>query len=448
MFGWLKKKQAPPPQSAAMDALAARVEAVRLRAPRASISAPPRAPVAEAPPRPAPAPLAPPPPPPAAAGGGTKGRILVSREEIGAAREPDEAWRASQAVVEFANDWMTTVCGTFEEAPPVLEALYYASYYVGQVRNGGHSLFLSNTAAHLPRVIGSALRGLAAMGARELHSVLADCAALVARLAPEELAERRVGDPALEALDTRFFAADERAAYDVAAARWIAAWPELEMVEADAYAARIEALGRANPRRAARLRHRDFVGLREQLADRLQLSAGVVCGEAREVKLELGSWDWTEIGDGQRIQTFALRTSAGERRLVCDEAGAALIEYAPGGRKPHCFGHADAARIAQVGQAAERLRIVAAADLLLSRIGFPLDAQITPWIGGDASGRFDLWMVAARDKPALTLIADAAGASLSPMADGARHPLARATRGEIEAHLATLEAEAALPPPR
>lgn len=54
-------------------------------------------------------------------------------------------------------------------------------------------------------------------------------------------------------------------------------------------------------------------------------------------------------------------------------------------------------------------------DLLPSQIGYPLaDAQITPWIGADHSRRFDLWMVAARDKTALTLVADAAGAALTP----------------------------------
>lgn len=384
-------------------------------------------------------------PRPADKAAGAGKRVIVRRSDFEAARTPEMAYALTQGVISFINDLLTHACGLFEDAPASVRWVYYADFYVSQVKNGGHGQFLVNAGAHREGALADAARGLDAMGAASLRAIAADFDALARRRWPQTPEERPVGDPELDALDRRLFADEEADRLHAMSARWIASWPELEVEEDDAYPARIEAIARANPRRAARLRHRAFVGLREQVTDPLQLAAGVVCGAAHEIKLELGTWEWTVI-EGQPIQTFALRTSSGARRLVADGAGAALLEpQRQANERPNGLAHRFAEQIAKVGREAERRSIADAVDLLLSRIGYPIEnAQITPWVGDEDAERFDLWAVAAQGKPALMLASDAAGATLAPVEDGARHALARASQGEIEAHVAALEREAAL----
>ena len=71
------------------------------------------------------------------------GEILVSEEALS---DKAETYDAVQDVVDFTNAAMHTALLNESEFPVEATQIYQADYYVAQVKNGGHSQYLSNGA--------------------------------------------------------------------------------------------------------------------------------------------------------------------------------------------------------------------------------------------------------------------------------------------------------------
>ncbi|QLP98656.1 MAG: DUF4375 domain-containing protein [Rhodoblastus sp.] len=156
---------------------------------------------------------------------------LVSRTAYERAGEPKEAWRLVLDVVDHVNALRE---GLFhvDEIPRRAWGVYFADYYLAQVRNGGHSQYIHN-ARDLAAMSRSALDALDEMGAEALAAILREMLDW-ARAHPEEAGRQNgfeVRAPALDALDARFYAVNDGAPMSVASARWIAGWPDLKVIE-------------------------------------------------------------------------------------------------------------------------------------------------------------------------------------------------------------------------
>ena len=128
--------------------------------------------------------------------------------------------------------------------------------YLGQVENGGHSQYVRNRRAVLVERLSYAAAGLRAVEAsghlamlREFRDWLAENPAEVSR----QTGFQGGRAPWLDTLDARFRSLGKSAPLDPRLAEWIASWPELAIVEDDAYDAALRGLADANPKTALRL---------------------------------------------------------------------------------------------------------------------------------------------------------------------------------------------------
>ncbi|MGY4291619.1 hypothetical protein ACVWXO_010885 [Bradyrhizobium sp. LM2.7] len=182
----------------------------------------------------------------------------MPRNALEAAQKPEKADYLTGAVVDYVNEIQRLGVYTGRELPAVAMQAYHADYYLAQVNNGGHSQFIGNTGVEmLPTTSGDALAGLKAMGASTQHQILQEMIAWVgehpAQAALQNGFENRAA--ALNALDLRFYEAEEHQPMTRLAARWIASWPELRTVEQEQYASEIARLAQSrSPRHAGRWR--------------------------------------------------------------------------------------------------------------------------------------------------------------------------------------------------
>ena len=116
--------------------------------------------------------------------------------------------------------------------------VYAALYYSGEIRNGGHQQFIANS-DNSAEIAHAALSGLAAIGAQAQHAILADMRGwalenpqYVEMIFRNELPSlyRPGRPPALDSLDDRFFAEQDRHSVEARAARWIRAYPGLTVI--------------------------------------------------------------------------------------------------------------------------------------------------------------------------------------------------------------------------
>lgn len=116
----------------------------------------------------------------------------------------DDCYALIQAVIDFVNWALSEAFLLGGEFPQEALWAYYADYYRAEVSNGGHAQFVHNS-GFTPIVVGSALRGLKAIGADEHHSILHDLAAAL------QCAHDK-GDPLDDAIyapfDARYFKTD------------------------------------------------------------------------------------------------------------------------------------------------------------------------------------------------------------------------------------------------
>lgn len=162
-----------------------------------------------------------------------------------------------RAMVEAVNALVS--CGWWlHQLPARAVQLYFADFFVAQVRNGGLAQFLYN-ARPLARVRWYARAGLDAVGASALRGVLDD--AIACYRADDQLRaqldRRGVWDalaaarPRLESAGARFFALDHRAQWTDAAAHHVATSPDFAVLHPAAYQRTLtelaEAARRASP---------------------------------------------------------------------------------------------------------------------------------------------------------------------------------------------------------
>lgn len=112
--------------------------------------------------------------------GGRLTTVVVPRNALEAAREPDKAEYLTCAVVDYVNEIQRIGIYMGDELPAAAMQAYHADYYLAQVINGGHRQFIGNTGAEmLPTTSGDALAGLKAMGASAQHQILLEMMAWV-----------------------------------------------------------------------------------------------------------------------------------------------------------------------------------------------------------------------------------------------------------------------------
>ncbi|MFL6808251.1 MAG: DUF4375 domain-containing protein [Bradyrhizobium canariense] len=310
-------------------------------------------------------------------------KVVVSREALEAARDPQKAHYLTGAVVDYVSRIQHFGVYTRGELPAVAIQAYHADFYLAQVCNGGHSQFIGNTGlAMLPTTSGDALAGLEAMGASAQHQILQEMIAWV-EAHPDEAAlqtgfENRAA--ALSALDECFYAVEREQPMIPLAARWIASWPELHAVAQEQYSSEIERLAQLNPHLSHRriwqsVRHISF-----QMTDDLQITIAAACGAVRpdpELKVMVLPGFDTDV-EGQQCTAFVVRTNKGSRLCAFDEAGGRFYELA---KPPTIVG----ARLSTVGtdtiqnfsRIAEQNFAAEAIDLLLRKLSLGPTAVIT-----------------------------------------------------------------------
>lgn len=219
--------------------------------------------------------------------------VIVPRKWVDAAAEPDGAYHMSAAIVDYVNDVQQAGVFARHEMPAKAMQAYHADYYLAQVNNGGHSQFIGNSGELLRTITGDALAGLEAMGATAQHRILIEMAAWAAANPADAGAQDGFGIRAepLDSLDTRFYAAEGETPIAPLAARWIASWPELRIVEDDRYASAIAEIAASNPNLGPRLVWKNVQEIRYQLTDPLQIAVAAACGAAEpqpEIKTGVG----------------------------------------------------------------------------------------------------------------------------------------------------------------
>lgn len=325
--------------------------------------------------------------------------VVVPREDLEAARDPEKAEYLTCAVVDYVNRIQDAGVYTRRELPAVVMQAYHADYYLAQVYNGGHSQFIGNTGMEmLPTTSGDALAGLKAMGANAQYQILQEMIAWVDEH-PEDAACQAydVRAAALDPLDDRFYEAQRQQPMTRLAALWIASWPELYTVSREQYPSEIERLAQLHPHLPQR---RIWLSLRRisyQMTDRLQLTVAAACGAVRpdpELKRVVYPGSGMDVEGAQGI-VFGVRTNKGSRLCVYEEAGGQLYEADPVSQSPkrsemheilkifpssrvgERLSTVEAGTIRSFSQVAEQNLAAAAIGLLLRKLGLDTDADIT-----------------------------------------------------------------------
>lgn len=371
--------------------------------------------------------------------------VVVTREALKAARDPEKGYYLTDAVVDYVNQLQRIGVYTRRELPAVAMQVYHADYYLAQVKNGGHSQFIGNTGVEsLPTTAGDALAGLKAMGAGAQHQILQEMMAWVQAHPGEAAAQNGFSEraAALDALDSRFYEAEGQEPMTPLAARWIAGWPELRAVAREEYASEIERLAQLNPQLPRRQIWRSVEQIRFQMTDDLQITVAAACGAVEpdaELKLEVRPGSYMVV-EGQQCMTFGVRTDKGSRLCVFEDAGGRLYEFGarssiaePEDARPEMnlrrLSVVGADTVRKFSRIAEQNLAAEAIDLLLRKSDLDPAAMITAWRVTDelalwdvVSGNTCIIVVTLRDRA--DLIGSDGNTSLT------------VTRAEIERHAA------------
>ncbi|MER8371947.1 DUF4375 domain-containing protein [Mesorhizobium sp. M1406] len=295
------------------------------------------------------------------------------------------------AVDKFIHAMVSQGLYHYPEISPKAMQVFHADLYSTEVKNGGHSQFVHNAGREFDTMVANARAGLTAAGANGQLATLEKMSVWVTEHPAE--AEEQTGfeggrDDFLDTLDDAFYDTDEAAPMLDLLARWVASWPDLQIVDDDDCDEAIRQLAMANPRRESRLLHRSVAELVGQMFRRRDVGVGLACADALppEVKLSLGTARMLDV-EGEKQLAFQLRTNAGEVRLcvVTDTHAAVYESIAPEdppiarvgenplaagvprvGRK---LGQVDAQTIAKVIELAEEHHAPVAVDLLLRKAG-------------------------------------------------------------------------------
>ncbi|CDX33748.1 conserved hypothetical protein [Mesorhizobium plurifarium] len=379
--------------------------------------------------------------------------IVVPRSNI--EQGDGEAFHLVFAVMQFVVAMVSKGLYRYPEINPKALQVFHADQYSLEVKNGGHSQFIHNAGDEIDTMIANARAGLSACGAKGQMATLERMAAWVATH-PDEAA-KQTGfeggrDDFLDTLDDAFYEADDAMPMEDLLARWIASWPELQIVDDDKYDDAIDRLVRSNPQREGRLLHESVSKLLRQMLSQREVGAGLACAtiSPSEIKLGFGMARMLDV-EGEKQMVFHLRTDAEELRLCAPtKTHVAVYEYIPpddppvirpgenplGANAPRVgtlLGRAEQSEIETVIQLSEQNHAPVAVDLLLRKAGFdPLSAIVSAnSVAQTAEGPVVNWVVLASDRTFLSL----SSPNGSVLLDGKNYEkLAEASRPELRAH--------------
>ncbi|MCI5077856.1 DUF4375 domain-containing protein [Oricola sp.] len=171
--------------------------------------------------------------------------VIVRRSDAAPVPNAYGEYYLVEAVARFAEHAAERAGRGWDAIPPEALQVNCVFDYVGQVENGGHSQFVANRRGELSECLSNVAAGLRAVGADGNLAIIEDLRAWLAGN-PDEAA-RQTGfaggrAAALDALDDRFRALWKAGPLDATLAAWIAAWPNLRVVEDADYDAAIRQL--------------------------------------------------------------------------------------------------------------------------------------------------------------------------------------------------------------
>ncbi|BCM18428.1 DUF4375 domain-containing protein [Mesorhizobium sp. J8] len=351
--------------------------------------------------------------------------VVVPRSKIEPADE--EPFHLVFAVMQFVVTMVSKGLYRYPEINPKALQVFHADQYSLEVKNGGHSQFIHNAGGEIDTMIANARAGLSACGAKGQLVTLEKMSAWIAKH-PDEAA-KQTGfeggrDDFLDTLDDAFYEAEDAMPMEDLLARWIASWPDLQIVDDDDYNAAIDRLVLANPQREGRLLHESVSKLVRQMLSQREVGAGLACAtiSPSEIKLGFGMARMLDV-EGEKQMVLQLRTDANELRLCAPtKTHVAVYEYIPaedppvirpaenllGANAPSVgalLGRAEQSEIETVIQLSEQNHAPVAVDLLLRKAGFdPLGAIVSAnSVAQTAEGPVVNWMVLASDRTFLSL---------------------------------------------
>ncbi|MGX5849932.1 DMP19 family protein [Mesorhizobium sp. PL10] len=326
-------------------------------------------------------------------------RVVAPRSNVEEAGE--EPFFLVFAVMQFVTAMVSKGLYRYPEIDPKAMQVLHADAYSSEVKNGGHSQFIHNAGQEIGAMIANARAGLIACGAKGQLATLEKMSGWIVDH-PDEASEQTGfedgRDDFLDTLDHAFYDADEAAPMENLLARWIASWPDLQIVDNDDYEDAIRRLMIANPQREGRLLHKSVGKLAGQMIlSRRDVGAGLACAKIAppEVKMAFGMARMLNV-EGEKQMVFQLQTSAKKTRLCSAiETHVTVYDYiAPeespvslpgenplGANAPSVgarLGRAEEPEITTVIELAEQYHAPAAVDLLLRKAGFdPADAIVS-----------------------------------------------------------------------
>jgi hypothetical protein len=379
--------------------------------------------------------------------------IVVPRSKIEQA--DGESFHLVFAVMQFVVTMVSKGLYRHSEINPKAMQVFHADCYSTEVKNGGHSQFIHNAGSEIDAMIANARAGLSACGAKGQLATLEKMSAWVAK--HPDKAATQTGfeggrDDFLNTLDDAFYEADDAMPMEDLLARWIASWPDLQIVDDDNYDDAIDRLVVSNPQREARLLHDSVGKLVRQMLSQREVGAGLACATISplEIKLGFGMARMLDV-EGEKQMVFHLRTDAEELRLCAPtKTHVAVYEYIPpedppvirpgenllGASAPRVgsrLGCAEQLEIETVIQLSEQNHAPVAVDLLLRKAGFdPLGAIVSAnSVAQTAEGPVVNWVVLASERTFLSL----SSPNGSVLLRGEDHEkLAEATMPELRAH--------------
>ncbi|ESY44038.1 hypothetical protein X747_05475 [Mesorhizobium sp. LNJC384A00] len=257
--------------------------------------------------------------------------VVVLRSNV---EDPDEEpFFLVFAVMQFVTAMVSKGLYRYPEIDTKAMQVLHADSYSSEVKNGGHSQFIHNAGQEIGAMIANARAGLTACGAKGQLATLEKMSSWIADH-PNEAAQQTGfeggRDDFLDTLDHAFYVADEAAPMENLLARWIASWPDLQVVDSDDYDDVIHRLVMANPKREGRLLHKSVGNLAGQMIlSWRDVGAGLACAKIAppEIKIAFGMARMLNI-EGEKQLVFQLQTSAKKTRLCsATETHVTVYEY-------------------------------------------------------------------------------------------------------------------------
>ncbi len=235
------------------------------------------------------------------------------------------------AVVNYVNAMFQHGQFQRDELPRSALMAYHSDFYLAQVANGGHGQFVGNS-GWVPVIVEDIRLGLQAMRAGPYAGIFTD---LVRLIESDKARAKTIADgggfgeidPAIKALDDRFFAQDCYKTLTPAIAAFLRGLPELEVVADASYSARMNALFAANPqlhvRRAQALRDR----FQHNITDPVQVAARLLAVES--VRLPFRSISHANAAtapDGREGMAWLVTMGEGRARMFLFPDAAILCD--------------------------------------------------------------------------------------------------------------------------